>query len=315
MTTLLEAQTKRTTIETYSTLRRAVKVTLLQGQKRIEEEKVKTYWNTGRLINEHVKHIKQTDLYRETIIRRLGNDLDMDTSVLNRVSKFHRLFPRTAGRQLLNWSHYRALMTLEDNKLRTRLHQKAIENNWTGEYLERYVKENWPTRQLIGRRTASLSQASGTPLSPERGTVYTYRFRKQDTVHQEKDALVLDLGFSSYKFLNEKESRKFRTGEIVESRDSVLHKSKRTEADLFTYHALEVVKTPQPSIIPGEQLPNVRDPGPSCLIPDILNLRLAAGSKFRDDKWGGVMQESGRGKFSARVLGQDGCGASFLICF
>ena len=41
-------------IAAYETLRRKVKETLLLGQERIEQEKVRTYWETGRLINEYL---------------------------------------------------------------------------------------------------------------------------------------------------------------------------------------------------------------------------------------------------------------------
>ena len=38
----------------YPELRRAVKATLLTGQRAIERAKVRTYWETGWLINEHI---------------------------------------------------------------------------------------------------------------------------------------------------------------------------------------------------------------------------------------------------------------------
>ena len=37
----------------YSVLRDRVRETLLAGQRKIEEAKVMTYWNTGRYIKEH----------------------------------------------------------------------------------------------------------------------------------------------------------------------------------------------------------------------------------------------------------------------
>jgi hypothetical protein len=55
---------------------------LLAGQREIEEAKVRTYWETGRLINEHLRlHERRAD-YGAQIVPRLGADLRVSQTVL-----------------------------------------------------------------------------------------------------------------------------------------------------------------------------------------------------------------------------------------
>ena len=52
-------QKKTELIKTYAELKKRVQETLLLGQEKIEREKVRTYWETGRLINHHILLYKE----------------------------------------------------------------------------------------------------------------------------------------------------------------------------------------------------------------------------------------------------------------
>ncbi|HXV27761.1 MAG TPA: hypothetical protein VD913_02230, partial [bacterium] len=60
----------------YAELKRRVKETLILGQQRIEQEKVRTYWETGKLIREHeLKNRNRSAVYGKELIARLAHDL------------------------------------------------------------------------------------------------------------------------------------------------------------------------------------------------------------------------------------------------
>ena len=42
-------------LKDYPALKRRVQETLLLGQKKIEEARVETYWQTGKLIDDHIR--------------------------------------------------------------------------------------------------------------------------------------------------------------------------------------------------------------------------------------------------------------------
>ena len=59
----------------YPTLRKKVHDTLLLGQQRIEEAKVLTYWQAGKLISDHILHYEHRENYGQRIIEQLSEDL------------------------------------------------------------------------------------------------------------------------------------------------------------------------------------------------------------------------------------------------
>lgn len=91
----------------YLTLRKQVEEPLLAGQRQIEQAKVQTYWETGRIIHQHIlKHSDRAE-YGSEVIARLAKDLGVDRTVLNRCFRFAQTYPRlpiSAGRHKFTWS-------------------------------------------------------------------------------------------------------------------------------------------------------------------------------------------------------------------
>ena len=54
---------KQITVASYAALRHKVKETLLLGQQKIDQAKVRTYWETGRLIDQHILQQKERAEY------------------------------------------------------------------------------------------------------------------------------------------------------------------------------------------------------------------------------------------------------------
>ena len=79
------------------------------GQQKIEQAKVQTYWETGRLIKEHLLANQDRAGYGERVIERLAEDLEIDVTVLKKTRRFYEAFPKGAARHLLTWAHYRAI--------------------------------------------------------------------------------------------------------------------------------------------------------------------------------------------------------------
>ena len=98
----------------YAGLLKRVKEALVEGQKRIESERVRTYWETGRLINDHVLKHKDRAEYGAQVIDKIARDLNVEHTLLKRCVKFARQYPKLpigAGGHQLGWSHYRQLIT------------------------------------------------------------------------------------------------------------------------------------------------------------------------------------------------------------
>src|SRR5690242_17992351 len=91
-TTLLKARPRQVEGEGYALLRERVRETLLEGQQKIERQKVLTYWQAGKHIQEHfLRNRERADLGKR-VIEKLAEDLDVDESNLWKMLKFARTF-------------------------------------------------------------------------------------------------------------------------------------------------------------------------------------------------------------------------------
>ncbi|HXV28554.1 MAG TPA: DUF1016 N-terminal domain-containing protein [bacterium] len=128
------ALVKSSAVETYVGLRRRVKGTLILGQRRIKQEKVRTYWQTGKLIHEHVLSHKERADYGKEVVRRLSHDLGLGERLLYRCIQFAEQEPnlsawtKSGTDARLTWSHYRALMAIPDEKKRRGLAENFMRN-------------------------------------------------------------------------------------------------------------------------------------------------------------------------------------------
>lgn len=214
-------------LKLYSVLKSRVYETLLKGQQRIEREKVLIYWNTGKLINEHVRLNGGPAEYAQKVMLKLEKDLGVDETILRRTAQFQAAFPIRAGWRELAWSHYRALIPVKDESERNRLADLAASKHWKSEDLELEIKR---LRYEQGRLPAGISE----PLvEPKAGIPGLYR------VIESGGGLSIDLGFASYVDLSKTEARGIQAGEIVAwdgTGKPVLRKDAGA-GDLYTYPA------------------------------------------------------------------------------
>jgi len=198
-------------IRSYEVLRKKVKETLLLGQEEIEFLKVKTYWQTGELINKHVRLHDERAEYDRQVIQKLADDIGLHVSVLWRCSQFAKRFPILAVRRELSWAHYRTLITIDGSQQRSEVMKRALDQEWSSRELEIKVRD---------LHCQSMVKATGqAPLleRPSLGPFYTYRIICPDIVHSKSNDLLIDLGFSTVIELREIDSVRFSPETIVTS--------------------------------------------------------------------------------------------------
>ena len=150
-----------TASDAYYALLARVKKTLLEGQRRIEEERVRTYWETGRDIRSHILKYERAE-YGGEVVSRLSVDLHVSETVLHRCVQFAARYPRfpiVAGRRQFTWSHYRGLITIPDDKRRLMFEKAASEKGWNAEELAARLKEE-------RGKSAAAARPTPTPFAP-----------------------------------------------------------------------------------------------------------------------------------------------------
>ncbi len=261
-------------IPRYAELLDKVRKTLIEGQKRLERERVRTCWETGRVIRGHILNYGRAGRGEETVLR-LAKDMGVSATVLHRCVKFAGKYPdwrKVAARPLFSWSHYRQLIAVADDKKRLRLETAAARGRWSAEELAgRLKKDNRPARgpePSVKQQTLSENK----PLAPLRGELHTYRLVARPALAPDAgDGLLVDLGFGVYREPGGLlPARSVKDG-IVETRPGgearVLIKSKRTAGDLYTYWAF-VEK-----VIDGDTLKARLDLGFGVWTRQVLRLR------------------------------------------
>ena len=252
-TTAVFVKKTKEDLKSYPVLRRRVEETLLRGQQRIEAAKLQSYWHTGASINEHVRLNGARAEYGKQVTLKLSEDIKIHDSVLRRLAEFaakipekliraarhksgpnpHQIEKKLKGKPLF-WTHFRILITLEDDRTRYQLAEKAERGGWS---TDRLADEVWSIKTR--KRLPEQGKGRGEKfLAPHLGRLNTWRLTAPLQIHwSATSGLMFDHGFKSYTWLAPEEVKGFRAGEIVEVRHGRLVKSKRSVKDLFTYLA------------------------------------------------------------------------------
>lgn len=222
----------------YSALLRRVKEVLIEGQRRIESERVRTYWETGRVIHGHIlKHADRAE-YGSQVIANIAKDIQVEQTLLKRCVKFAKQYPRLpigATWHQLSWSHYRQLIAVSDHKQRQLLEKGTAKNAWSVSELSARIR----TVKIDPEPAAPVRSMDPRPLlTPQRGELYTYRLVTRPTLgEKEGSGLLIDLGFGFFREVN----TRLGEGDMVRSRPTEdAYKFTKVDAavkELFTYNA------------------------------------------------------------------------------
>ncbi|MBI3314135.1 MAG: thermonuclease family protein [Candidatus Omnitrophica bacterium] len=255
MNTTVLAPSKVKDISNYPVLLGRVRETLIEGQKKIEEQKVLTYLQAGKHIHEHLFFYKDRADYGKDVIEKLSMDLDVSDTLLYQCLQgyraFKNLYARTNSHPLPpTWAHLRAAMRVPDEKKRFNLMRQAVEGEWTSRELEIEVRNyHWKERvsQSDGQKPVALPPVILGPF-------HTYKIIRPETIHDDQRTLLLDLGFSMKKEMNNFPGVRYPSEIIVTSTHdskggySVIKAEDATEDSLYTYKAYVM------SVIDGDTL-------------------------------------------------------------
>jgi predicted nuclease of restriction endonuclease-like (RecB) superfamily len=134
---------------------------------------VQAYWHIGRIIVEEEQRGKAKADYGEfllqTLSQRLTKDFGkgFDYSNVKNMRQFYLTFPISdALRSQLSWTHYRLMMRVENETIRTFYIDECIAENWSTRQLERQINSFYYERLLSSRNKGGV-KAEIKKLEPE----------------------------------------------------------------------------------------------------------------------------------------------------
>ena len=149
----------------------------VQVQQQVNARMVQTYWQIGQLIVEHEQQgavraeygKQQLQQLAQALQRRVGKGFDERN--LRNMRAFYLAYPIwNAVRTELSWTHYRALIRIENTDARHWYQQEAAEQGWSSRALERQISTLYYERLLSSRDQLPVRQEAAQQTERLRGS-------------------------------------------------------------------------------------------------------------------------------------------------
>lgn len=154
----------------YSEIRDTLLSSRHQAYNAVNFAMVQAYWQIGRIIVEHEQEGSLRSGYGKSVLQELSKRLTgefgkgFSVRTLQQMKKFYVTFPNTnALRSQLTWTHYRLLLSVEDEQARRWYMDEAVASAWSSRQLERQISTMYYER-LLASREKELVQSEATEL-------------------------------------------------------------------------------------------------------------------------------------------------------
>ena len=147
----------------YSEIKETLLLSRNQAYSAVNFAMVQAYWQIGRIIVEHEQNGNARADYGKAVLQELSSRLTKDfgkgfsVRTLQQMKKFYVMFPNTnALRSQLTWTHYRLLLSVENEQARKWYMDEAIASAWSSRQLERQISTLYYDRLLASREQVSV---------------------------------------------------------------------------------------------------------------------------------------------------------------
>jgi len=182
------------------TVKAALTAGLIEAQKALEYQRVKTYWTIGAAVLDAADRPVSTILNNKELYTKISADverslgLELSTDTIQRCVQFRKTFPVFPKDTPLTFTHYLALSRVTDERERRKLERAAIKAELTTPDLKKKVAQ-------LNSADAALLPSKTAALPVERGEPYIYFLRKISGLKGE-EGLCVGCGFRIHIPLN-----------------------------------------------------------------------------------------------------------------
>ncbi len=154
--------------KTYDTVRGYIVAAQKQVNVAVNSAMVAAYWNIGKQIYEACGENERAE-YGKNLLQFLAEKLTAEFGKgftvrnLQMMRQFHLTFPNTnALRSELSWTHYRSLMRVEDEDVRSFYLEEAVKCGWSSRQLDRQINSFYYQRVLASKNKESVADEIDT---------------------------------------------------------------------------------------------------------------------------------------------------------
>lgn len=167
----------------------------------VDTERVLMYWQIGRVIFEEEQQGKERAGYGQFLIKSISSEFQpqfgtgFSVRQLERYRQFYRMFPiASALRTQFSWTHYKTLISIDNQDKRDFYIAEAEKNNWTARQLERQVNSQLFERLLLSndvQAVLAVARAEKLPTDAKEiikdPMVLEFLGLKREAAYYEKD--------------------------------------------------------------------------------------------------------------------------------
>jgi len=167
----------------------------------VDTERVLMYWQIGKVIFEEEQGGKERAEYGKFLIKSISNifqpQLGTGFSIrqLERYRQFYRTFPiASALRTQFSWTHYKTLISIDNQDKRAFYIAETEKNNWNARQLERQVNSQLFERLLLSndvKAVLEVAREEKQPTDPKEiikdPMVLEFLGLKREAAYYEKD--------------------------------------------------------------------------------------------------------------------------------
>jgi len=167
----------------------------------VDNERVLMYWQIGRVIFEEEQAGKERADYGQFLIKSISLEFQpqfgtgFSVRQLERYRQFYRMFPiASALRTQFSWTHYKTLLSIDNQDKRAFYIAESEKNNWTARQLERQVNSQLFERLLMSNDLPSVLAVAREEKQPSDAKeiikdpmVLEFLGLKRDASYYEKD--------------------------------------------------------------------------------------------------------------------------------
>ena len=157
----------------YSEIKETLLLSRNQAYSAVNFAMVQAYWQIGRIIVEHEQNGNARADYGKAVLQELSSRLTKDfgkgfsVRTLQQMKKFYVTFPNTnALRSQLTWTHYRLLLSVENEQARQWYMDEAIASAWSSRQLERQISTLYYERLLASREQVPVRAEAAELTAP-----------------------------------------------------------------------------------------------------------------------------------------------------
>ncbi len=157
----------------YSEIKETLLTSRNQAYTAVNFTMVQAYWQIGRIIVEHEQEGNLRSGYGKSVLQELSNRLTEEfgkgfsVRTLQQMKKFYVMFPNTnALRSQLTWTHYRLLLSVENEQARQWYMNEAAAPAWSSRQLERQISSLYYERFLASREKGPIKAEASELMAP-----------------------------------------------------------------------------------------------------------------------------------------------------